>query len=201
MEDPDSPAAEPYYRCWAAGFAVMPRNVAPFDDVGSSQSLRIDMPEGRTPDAVITTELHPYQTLMYRLTGEFGPPNRRGILADTGPPMLPGLCTLGIVTRGLLKRFGGNEGDAFHALKVRLSGNVFSGQTLQTSCWVVGAGEARAPTPFGPPATDTRRVLFHVICVETGEAVLESAYIDLKGGLFTEEEGGEEGDGGTSAKL
>ena len=47
MEDPDSPAAEPYYRCWAAGFAVMPRNVAPFDDVGSSQSLRIDMPEGK----------------------------------------------------------------------------------------------------------------------------------------------------------
>ena len=44
-------------------------------------------------------------------------------------------------------------------------------------------------------------MLLRVICVETGEAVLESAYIDLKGGLFTEEEGGDEGDGGVGAKL
>jgi hypothetical protein len=60
------------------------------------QSLWIDVPDA-PPDAVLRVALHPYQTLMYRLTGEFGPPNRRGVLADAGPPMLPGLCTLGIV--------------------------------------------------------------------------------------------------------
>jgi hypothetical protein len=70
---------------------------------------------------------------------------------------------------------------------------------------VVGAAEARAPTPYGPPAADTRRVLFCTVCVETGGVVLESAYIDLKAALFreaaSEEEVEEAGGGPAAAKL
>jgi hypothetical protein len=105
--------------------------------------------------------------------------------------MMPGLSTIGFVTRVLLKRFVSNKPEGFKGIKVQLSANVFSGNTLRTQCWIEKGAAGSSPTY-------TRRVLFETSCVETGEVVLRSGFFDCAAGEFVEAEGS--GAGGAAAQ-
>lgn len=208
MEHPET--KEVYYRCWCTAFAIMTHPVAAFADCGRSEAVPgtrtgpIQMPNNRSPDALERYRIHPLQAVHYRLTGEFGPPATSLYGGQNGgaAPAMPGLCTLAVISRVVLRRFGRNEARSFHAVKVRFSAFVLSGQTLEIKMWLPADGE-ETRNSGGPPPVGTRRVLFHVTVVETGATAVQSAFMDLNEEFFQEQPQGEAAAaaGGTGAKL
>jgi acyl dehydratase len=53
-----------------------------------------------------------------------------------GGVILQGLGSCGISSRAVLRTYGGNEGAAFHSVRVRFSKPVLPGQTLETQMWL-----------------------------------------------------------------
>lgn len=92
-------------------------------------------PPARAPDFVQTFKVSEEQAAYYRLNGDFNPLHIDPAFAAVGnfpKPILHGLCSFGISGRLLYNQFG-----AFKNIKVRFTGHVFLGETLQIEAWKV----------------------------------------------------------------
>jgi multifunctional beta-oxidation protein len=95
----------------------------------------VNKPPARAPDFVETFKISDEQAAYYRLNGDFNPLHIDPAFAAVGnfpKPILHGLCSFGISGRLLYNKFG-----AFKNIKVRFTGHVFLGETLQVEAWKV----------------------------------------------------------------
>ncbi|PIK54451.1 putative peroxisomal multifunctional enzyme type 2-like, partial [Apostichopus japonicus] len=86
-------------------------------------------------------------------------------MAGFGTPILHGLCSFGFSGRHVLKTFCDNDVSKFKAIKVRFSGVVLPGQTIQTDMW-----------------KEDNRIHFRSKVVETGKECISGAYMDITEG-------------------
>lgn len=104
------------------------------------QAGPIRMP-GRDPDQVIDLPTSYQAALLYRLSGDLNPLHADpavAVAAGFPRPILHGLCTLGIATRAILRRVGGDPA-LLHRLSARFSAPVLPGETIRTQMWGEGS--------------------------------------------------------------
>jgi acyl dehydratase len=102
------------------------------------------VPERRA-DALATAPTRPDQALLYRLCGDDNPLHvDPAVAAEAGfkAPILHGLCTYGVVGRGLLRELCEGEVTRFRRMDCRFSAPVYPGETLVTEIWSEGPGRA-----------------------------------------------------------
>ncbi|WFD04502.1 hypothetical protein MOBT1_003212 [Malassezia obtusa] len=93
-------------------------------------------PPARQADKVIREKTTEAQAALYRLNGDYNPLHIDPQFAQVGgfdKPILHGLCSFGISGKHVFETFG-----AFKDIKVRFTGHVFPGETLETSMWKEG---------------------------------------------------------------
>jgi len=152
-----------YYRFIGAGFQIGGHG---FKDAGKTNAVDIKPPK-RAPDNVDEMPISNTAHLVYRLAGDYNPlhvdPKFPGVKAGGFPePILMGLCTLGHVTRSLLRTAAGGDPGRFRALKLRFASPVLPGQTLLVETWHEGD-----------------KVIFVAKVKETGKVVISNSFIEL----------------------
>ena len=93
-------------------------------------------PPSHPADRVMTEKTSESQAALYRLSGDLNPLHIDPSFAAVGgfdKPILHGLCSFGIAGKHVFRAFG-----AFSDIKVRFTGHVFPGETLETSMWKEG---------------------------------------------------------------
>lgn len=122
----------------------------------------------RKPDATVEERTTIDQAALYRLNGDLNPlhidPSFSAILGFN-KPILHGLCTFGIAVKHVLNKFCDGQVENFKSVKVRFTKPVTPGQTIQTNMWL--------------DSENRNRVYFECKVVETGNAVISGAFIDL----------------------
>lgn len=101
-------------------------------------SDKVQMPDDRPPDAVVSETTRPDQTLLYRLSGDINPLHADPRMAAVGnfdKPILHGLATYGFAARAVLKTFCDNDPGRFRSMRARFSKEVYPGETLVTEMW------------------------------------------------------------------
>jgi acyl dehydratase len=91
------------------------------------------LPE-RSPDKVIDLPTLARQALIYRLSGDFNPIHADPAAAQKAgfdQPILHGLCTMGIVCRGLANTICQGHPDRLKSMGIRFSSPVFPGETIR----------------------------------------------------------------------
>jgi acyl dehydratase len=99
----------------------------------------------RDPDAQVALPTREDQALIYRLSGDRNPLHSDpwfAQLAGFPTPILHGLCTYGVAGRALVSELGGGDATKITSVAARFTSPVFPGETLATSIWRTGAGEA-----------------------------------------------------------
>lgn len=130
-------------------------------DAGVSP-VRVQIPDGPADEEVVddTDERLP---LIYRLSGDRNPlhsdPWFAREKAGFPKPIMHGLCTYGVVGRGLVRTLCGGDPTRLTALAVRFSAPVFPGDRLVTSVWRREKGEAVFRTEAQTPGAPQRRVV------------------------------------------
>lgn len=122
--------------------AVFIRGEGGFGVKGPSEPWHL--PE-REPDHVIDSGTRPDQALLYRLSGDHNPLHTDPAFAGRAgfaKPILHGMCTYGVVARGLLRTLCDGDPARFGSISGRFSRPVMPGDPLRTEVWVDG-GEAR----------------------------------------------------------
>ena len=151
-----------YYKFISGAFALGAKD---FKDSGVSFSSKVPVPE-RAPDKVSEFKTSPFQTHIYRLSGDYNPlhidPDQAKAFGFK-EPILHGLCSLGINVSAVLKAYADNDADRFKALKLRFSKPVIPGQTIVTEMWKEGS-----------------RIIFLGKVKETGAVVVNNSYVDLE---------------------
>jgi acyl dehydratase len=105
----------------------------------------LNEPPDRKPDHVFEDTVQPEQGAIYRLSGD---PNPIHIdpdfarMAGFEAPFLHGLCTYGIVGRGILHTVCGHDPKRFGSFSARFADQVYYGDKVITKIWVTGEGEA-----------------------------------------------------------
>ena len=112
---------------------------------GSDQTASAPIEEAGSvfPDHVFDTRTLPSQALLYRLNGDLNPLHSDPeVAAKAGfsVPILHGLCTMGIVTRAVVRVVANNR---LGAASLRFSGAVMPGETVRTEIWNDGRFLAR----------------------------------------------------------
>jgi acyl dehydratase len=107
----------------------------------------------REPDATVALPTREDQALIYRLSGDRNPlhsdPWFARELAGFPKPILHGLCTYGVAGRALIAELGGGDATKITAISARFTSPVFPGETLRTSIWRTGDGQAVFRTEAG----------------------------------------------------
>ncbi|RWS29708.1 peroxisomal multifunctional enzyme type 2-like isoform X1, partial [Leptotrombidium deliense] len=122
-------------------------------------------PPKRNPDFVVFEKTSEDQAALYRLCGDKNPLHIDPAFAAVGgfnKPILHGLCSLGYATRHVLRQYANDDVSKFKAVKVRFSGTIIPGETIETRMWREG-----------------NRIHFESYVQETGKAIISGAYIDL----------------------
>lgn len=117
-------------------------------------------PPSRKPDHVATEKTSVDQAALYRLSGDYNPLHIDPNFAQVGgfeTPILHGLCSFGIAGKNVFQKYG-----AFKDIKVRFTGHVFPGETLETSMWKEG-----------------NKVIFTTKVIERGTQALGAAAVTL----------------------
>ncbi len=99
----------------------------------------------RAPDAVHEHPSLPQQALLYRLNGDFNSLHvdpRVARAAGFAKPILHGLCTYGIAAYALTAALCEYEAGRLKRFDARFTGSVYPGETLRTSLWRIGPGQA-----------------------------------------------------------
>ncbi|WP_102142253.1 MaoC/PaaZ C-terminal domain-containing protein [Mycobacterium hubeiense] len=118
----------------------------------------------REPDFRVAMPTREDQALLYRLSGDRNPlhsdPWFAKELAGFPKPILHGLCTYGVAGRALVRELGGGDATKIKAIDARFTSPVFPGETLTTSIWRTGDGQAVFRTEASAPdGSNTRLVL------------------------------------------
>lgn len=95
-----------------------------------------NQPPSRNPDKVVREKTTESQAALYRLSGDWNPLHIDPSFAAVGgfdKPILHGLCTFGVSGKHIVQQFG-----PIKDIKVRFTGHVFPGETLETSMWKEG---------------------------------------------------------------
>lgn len=151
-----------YYKFVSGAFAVGAKN---FKDGGVSFSSKVPVPS-RAPDKVSEFKTNPFQTHVYRLSGDYNPLHIDPEQAQAfgfKEPILHGLCSLGVTARAVLNAYADGDADRFKAMKLRFSKPVIPGQTIVTEMWKEGS-----------------RIIFVGKVKETGAVVVSNSYVDLE---------------------
>ncbi|WFD00928.1 hypothetical protein MYAM1_003684 [Malassezia yamatoensis] len=93
-------------------------------------------PPSRQADKVIREKTTESQAALYRLNGDYNPLHIDPEFAKVGgfkQPILHGLCSFGISGKHVFQTYG-----PYKDIKVRFTGHVFPGETLETSMWKEG---------------------------------------------------------------
>ncbi|EPQ32092.1 uncharacterized protein PFL1_00289 [Pseudozyma flocculosa PF-1] len=93
-------------------------------------------PPQRKADKVVTEKTTDSQAALYRLSGDYNPLHVDPSFAAVGgfdKPILHGLCSFGISGKHIFRAYG-----PYKDIKVRFTGHVFPGETLETSMWKEG---------------------------------------------------------------
>lgn len=121
--------------------------------------LRVQIPH-RQPDYIDEYKTSPHQAQIYRLSGDYNPLHVDPQIATRmgfKQPILHGLCSMGVVSRALYKRFCGGDVARFKSIRVRFTSPCYAGETIQTRMW---------------QESDTR-VLFQAVAKERGVVIVD----------------------------
>jgi acyl dehydratase len=102
------------------GFGVVPQSPAPLPD--------------ESPDVTVDIRTLPQSALIYRLSGDENPIHADpavAIRAGFPQPILHGLCSMGIATRGLIETLAEGDPGKIRGVSVRFSEPVIPGETLR----------------------------------------------------------------------
>jgi len=107
-----------------------------------------ELPElpGRQPDTAMKLHAATILPFVYRLSGDFNPLHidpEIALEAGFARPVLHGLCTMGILCRALLQRYGSLEPERLRELSLRFTHPVYPGDDLVLECWDEGGGLVR----------------------------------------------------------
>ncbi len=139
---------------------------------GGSPGQRPAAPEipDSEPDSRIAYPTREDQALIYRLSGDRNPlhsdPWFAQTLAGFPKPILHGLCTYGFAGRALVAELGGGDAARITGIAARFTDPVFPGETLTTSIWRTGPGQAVFRTEAGAPDGTGARVVLDDGAVE-----------------------------------
>jgi acyl dehydratase len=109
---------------------------------GTPPSPPEPLPEGE-PDIVVDVSNLPQSALIYRLSGDYNPIHADPDLAAKAGfprPILHGLCTFGMATRGVVDALCKGEPQRLTSLSARFSKPVFPGETLRTEIFRTEGG-------------------------------------------------------------
>lgn len=101
-------------------------------------------PDG-PPDEIVVLPTAANQALIYRLSGDLNPLHIDPAVARAagfGRPILHGLCTYGVAGRALVAALCGGAPERLRRMDVRFSSPVYPGETIETSIWRRGDGQA-----------------------------------------------------------
>jgi acyl dehydratase len=99
------------------------------------------------PDYVIDLPTRPEQALLYRLNGDLNALHSDPAAARRAGferPILHGLATAGVVCHALLRALSDYDERRLTGFRLRFTGSVMPGETIQTEIWSTGAFRARA---------------------------------------------------------
>lgn len=134
---------------------------------GSSEGQREPHPiPSRAPDIIETLTTREDQALIYRLSGDYNPLHIDPEVAQGSGferPILHGLATYGVAGRALLKALADNDPARIRRIDARFSSPVFPGETIETSVWREGNGQAA----------------FRCRVVERDKIVLNNGYVEF----------------------
>lgn len=126
---------------------------------GGDSGPKAGAPEPEGPsDLEFTITTLPQQALLYRLTGDKNPLHADPQIATAvgfQRPILHGLCTYGMVLRGLVDHTLDGQVDAISWYSGRFAGVLYPGETIKVRAWTGETG-----------------VAFSATCVERNESVL-----------------------------
>jgi acyl dehydratase len=131
------------------------------------RATKMDIPEGRAADFVISERTSPEQALIYRLSGDYNPLHIDAEFAEKlgfkEGPILHGLCTFGHVARAVIRGACDGDGDRLKALHAHFKKPVWPGDELVTEGWVF----------------ESKQCPINVTVTGQKDAILGNAYAEL----------------------
>ncbi|PQP21978.1 3-alpha,7-alpha,12-alpha-trihydroxy-5-beta-cholest-24-enoyl-CoA hydratase [Rhodococcus opacus] len=121
-------------------FSVFMRGAGGFGGPPGPKASSQSTPD-REPDATFEMATVPQQALIYRLSGDVNPIHSDPEIARKAgfdQPILHGLCTFGMVCRGVVDTMLGGEVEAVRSYRSRFAGPVLPGETVVVRVWEEG---------------------------------------------------------------
>jgi len=146
---------------------ILARNDGGFSPSAVRPGQRLDEEPGRPPDVVDITPTSRSLALQYRLLGDDNPLHAiptAALKSGFKHPILHGLCMLAIACKHVTCSALGGDTRSIRSIEARFSGEVYPGETLQTSIW-----------------KDGENLLFTTVALERGRTVLKGGRVRTDG--------------------